>query len=137
MNVQQDTSMVARNPSLLHVDHAPLQGLLRRKGDGVHDKIKLAPFLRDTFEHRLHLTGGADVERHEDRSFQFARERLDEFLRLVVEVGHRHLCAEGAEGLGTAPGDRLIVGNADDEAFLAFEKFGLNFRNHARSLFLF
>ena len=57
------------------------------------------------------------------------RERLDEFLRLVVQIGDGQLGAEGAEGLGAAPGDRLVVGNADDEAFLAFEKLGFHGRN--------
>ena len=113
-----------------HVDDAALQRLLGREGDGVDDKIELAPVLGDTFEDRLHLAGRAHVERHHDRSFQLAGERLDVFLRLVVEIGHRQLRPERPERLGAAPRDRLVVGNADDEAPLAFEQLGLGGGNH-------
>ena len=64
----------------------------------------------------------AHVQRHEDRRLELARQRLDEALRLLVEIGDRELGAERAEGLGAAPGDRLVVGDADDQALLAFEQ---------------
>ena len=115
-----------------HVDDAPLQRVLRRKGDGVHDEIELAPVLGDALEHRLHLAGRVHVERHDDRRFELARERLDVFLRLVVEIGHGDLGAERPERLGAAPGDRIFVGDADDEALLAFEELGFDGGDHGR-----
>ena len=73
------------------------------------------------------------VHRHEDRRLDLAGQRLDVGLRLVVEVGDRELGAEGAEGAGAAPGDRAVVGDADDQALLAFEELGLHGgEGHAR-----
>ena len=68
--------------------------------------------------------GDAHVERHEDRRFQLSRQRLDIFLRLFVQIGDRQIGAECAERPGAAPGNRLIVGNANDESLLAFEQLG-------------
>ena len=58
------------------------------------------------------------------------RERLDEFLGLFVEIGDRELRAERAKCLGAAPGDRMLVGDADDQAALAFEQRRLGERDH-------
>ena len=85
-------------------------------------EIERAPLLADALEHRLHLALDADVERHDDRRLELARQRLDEFLGLVVQIGDRELGAERAERLGAAPGDGLIVGDADDQPSLAFEQ---------------
>jgi hypothetical protein len=77
--------------------------------------------------------GGAHVERHQDRGFELAGERLDVFLCFVVEVGHRQLGAERPESLGAAPGDRLLIGDADDETSLAFEELGFDDGDHETS----
>ena len=130
MNVQQDTSMVVEKAVARHIDDAALQRVLGRKGDRVHDEIELAPVLADAFEHRLHLAGRVHVERHEDRRFELAGQRLDVFLRLVVEIGDRELRAERPERLGATPGDRVIVGDADDQSLLAFQQLGLHGGNH-------
>ena len=73
------------------------------------------------------------VERHDDRSFQLAGERLDVFLGLVIQIGDGQLGPERAESLGASPGDRIFVGNADNEASLAFEELGFRGGNHGRS----
>ena len=83
----------------------------------MHDEVELAPFLGDALEHCLHLAGHAHVERHEDRRLQLARQRLDIVLRLFVQISDCQLGPEGAERLGAAPGDGLIVGDANDQAF--------------------
>src|SRR5207245_3498506 len=56
--------------------------------------------------------------------------RLDVFLRLVVEIGHGELSSERPECFSAAPSDRIFIGNADDEAFLALEQLGLYDGNH-------
>src|SRR6201986_5053128 len=89
------------------------------------DESALAPFLRNPFKDRFHLARREHVERHHDRRLDFACERFDVFLRLLVEIGHREFRAERPERLGASPGDRILVGDADDEAFLAFEELGL------------
>ena len=62
------------------------------------------------------------------------RQRLDVFLRLVVQIRDGELRAEGAERGGAAPCDRLLVGDADDEALLAFEQFSFDNRDHRNAL---
>src|SRR5262249_43149578 len=68
-----------------------------------------------------------------ERCAQLAGERLHMGLRLVVEIGHGDLGAEGVERLGAAPGDRMLVGDADDEPLLALEQRRLGSRDHGRS----
>src|SRR5262249_52917832 len=51
---------------------------------------------------------------------------------LVVEVSHRQFRPEGAERLGAAPGDRLIVGDADDQPAFSLEELGFDGGNRAR-----
>ena len=62
------------------------------------------------------------------------RQRLDIFLGLVVEIGDGELRAERAESLGAAPGDRVLVGDADDQTFLAFEQLRFHRREFRRRL---
>jgi len=50
----------------------------------------------------------------------------------VVEISHRQLGAEGAELPRAAPGDPLIVDDADDQHFLAFKQLGFGGRNRSR-----
>src|ERR1700752_1886661 len=85
-------------------------------------KIELAPLLCDALEHLLHLPFDGDVERQEDRGVQVLCERLHVFLRLVVQIGDGEIRAERPKSLGTAPCDRLVVGNADDETLASLER---------------
>ena len=124
-NDQTETSIVVWKPARGHVGHPAAQGLLGREGDRVDDEVERAPVGRDPVEHRLELALGHHVHRHEDRRLDLARQRLDVRLRLVVEVGDRELGAERAEGAGAAPGDRAVVGDADDQAPAALEQLRL------------
>ena len=114
----------------LDVYDSSLQRLLRRKRDRVDHEIEFTPVLGDALEHRLHLPRRSHVERHQDRRFELTRQRLDVCLRLVVEIGHGKLGAECPECLGAAPRDRILVGDADDKAFLALEQLGFHDGNH-------
>ena len=89
------------------------------------DEIQLSPILRDAVEHRFHLAFLHHVQRQEQFGLDLARERLDVGLGLVGQVGDRKLGSERTEGAGTAPCDRLVVGDTDDQAALAFEQLGL------------
>ncbi len=53
---------------------------------------------------------------------QLLAERFNELSRLFVQVGDGQFRAQRAEGSGAAPGNRLIVGDADDQALLAVEE---------------
>ena len=117
-------------PFTLDIYDPSLQRLLRRERDRVDDEVEFPPFLSDAIEHGLHFAGRSDFERHQDGRFELARQRLDVFLRLVVEIGHGKLGAECPECLGAAPRDRILVGDADDKAFLALEQLGFHDGNH-------
>ncbi len=88
----------------------------------MQQEVELAPLLLDPLEHLLHLAFDHDVERHEDRRFQRLRQRLDVFLRLFVQIGDGEVGPQRTKRLGAAPRDRLIVGDADDQALLALER---------------
>ena len=75
-----------------------------------------------------------DIKRQANPRLEFLRKRLDMRPRLVVDIGDRQFCPERAKGLGAAPGDRLLVGDADDEALFAFEQLCFHCRNHCRIL---
>ena len=124
--------MVVRKPSRETSTTRPCSASFGEKAMEWTTKSSLPQSLRDALENRLHLARRVDIERHDNRRFKFAGKRLNIFLGFVVEIGHREFGAECAEGLGAAPGDRIFVGNADDEAFLAFEKLGFHSGYHHR-----
>ena len=76
MKVQHETSIVVRKPSRETSDDAALQRFLRRKCDRMDDKIEMAPLLGDAFEERFQLARLTDIERHDDRRFQLARQAV-------------------------------------------------------------
>src|SRR5262245_43103550 len=94
-----------------------MQRFFRRKRDRVQQDIELPPFLFDSLEYLLRLPFHIDIQRHENRCFQFPGERLDKPFRAIVQVGHSQLGAQGPKCFGTPPGNRLIVGDPYDQAF--------------------
>ena len=66
----------------------------------------------------LHLAGRLTSSGMKIGASSSRGQRLDEFLRLVVQIGDGELGAEGTKGLGAAPGDRLVVGDPDDQPLL-------------------
>ena len=76
----------------------------------------------DLVEHRLQLPVLAQVEWRQDLRLQLAGERLDMRLGLLAQIGHGEIGTEEAERLGTAPGDRLVVGDPGDQALAAGER---------------
>src|SRR5579859_807088 len=87
----------------------------------MEQKVELSPVLPDALEDLLSLALSVHVERHEDRRFQFFRQRLDMFLRAVVQIGNGQLRSKGTECLGASPGDRLVVCDADNQALASLE----------------
>src|SRR5262245_36903061 len=99
-----------------------MQRVLRLKFDRIQQEVELAPLLPDVLEHLLHLPFDGDIEWQEDRSLQILGERLDMLLRLLVQIGDRQLSAQRAKSLGAAPGNRLVVGDADDQSLASLER---------------
>mmetsp|Transcript_15010 Transcript_15010/g.58821 ORF Transcript_15010/g.58821 Transcript_15010/m.58821 type:complete len:311 (-) Transcript_15010:38-970(-) len=106
------------------VDDAAHQVGLGREGDGVDEKVQPAPLPRDGVEHRLQLAGLLHVQRQAQRGAHLLGQRLHMRPGLVVEPGQRQLGAGRVAGLGTAPGDALVVRDADDEAAAALQFAG-------------
>lgn len=73
-------------------------------------------------ENGLHLTRTVHLQRHHDRRIELPCERFDIFSRLVVVIGNRKFGAERPKSLGTTPGDRILIGDANDKASFTFEK---------------
>ena len=92
----------------------------------MHEKIEFAPYAGNLLEHCLHLAAGANVKRHHNRSLKRLRQRLNIFFGFVVQVSHSELGAQGSKCLCATPGDRLVVGNSDDQPFLALKKSGFH-----------
>src|SRR4051812_8971171 len=99
----------------------------------MHHKIETVPLASDAFKDRFHLPRRIHVERHHNPCIQFTGERLNMFLCLVVEISNREFRTECPEGFGATPGNRILVSNANDKAFLAFEELSLDDRNHLGS----
>src|SRR6476659_50968 len=116
----------------LYIDYTSLERGLGRKGDGMHHKIERIPIASDAFKDRFHLSRRIHVERHHDPGVQLTSKRLNIFLCFVVEIGDREFGTECPKGLGATPGNRIIVGNANDKAFLAFEELSFDGGNHFR-----
>src|ERR1700756_1896785 len=88
----------------------------------MNEKVQLSPLLGDAVEHRFRLALDTGIQRHENGGLQFTGKRLDELLRLVIEVGDPELGPERAERLGAAPCNGIVVGDADDQPTFAFEQ---------------
>ena len=65
------------------------------------------------------LAGVGHVAMAGDMRAEFGGQRLDALLEGVALIGQRDLGALVGAGLGDAPGDRPIVGDAEDQAALA------------------
>ena len=116
MKDQQETSIVSGNPSRGTSITRPPSVSLGEKAIEWTTKSSSPQFSAMRSNTASSWPSAHHVQRHEDRRLDLARERLDVGLGLVVEIGDRELGAEGAEGAGAAPGDRLVVGDADDQA---------------------
>ena len=101
----------------------PGQVLLAGKGNGMHKHIKAAPLVTKCPEQPfdlgavLHITGD---ERHRLVTLERCGQFFDILLHaLVRHVSKGELCALTVQSLGNAPGNRSLVRDTHDQAFLA------------------
>src|SRR6476646_932041 len=106
----------------LHVDDPTLQGFPRGESDGMDEKIQLSPILFNACENGFELSRFAHVQGHDDWRLELLSKRLDMLFGFVVEIGDGEVCTQCAEGLCAAPGNGLVVGDADDETLFSFER---------------
>src|SRR5262245_33245095 len=97
----------------------------------MNERVEAPPFRRDPLEHRFRLPRLRDVQWHDDLRFELFRQRGDELLGLLVEVGHCELGAERAQPFCAAPGDRLLVGDADDQGLASLKLRANALNRHA------
>src|SRR3954462_8467926 len=83
------------------------------------DEIDAAPFLPDSLEYGVDGRGIGDVAMAEQQAVELPGERLDAFLQRVALPGQRDLRAGRAGGPGNAPGNRTVIGDAENHAALA------------------
>ena len=68
------------------------------------------------------VAGIGDVAMAEQEPAEFLGQRLDALLQRVALPGERDLGAGRVAGLGDAPGDRAVVGDAEDHPALALHQ---------------
>ena len=117
------------------IEESALQVFLRRERDRVHEHVEAAPLARNFVEHGFELPGHGHVERQEELGRQLARKRLDIGTRLLVEIGDADVRTELAERACATIGDRLVVGDADDEGLASLQHLAWLVVAHACFLF--
>jgi hypothetical protein len=121
MKEWQDTSMASRKPSREQSTTRPCRSARGANAIECSREIESVPVSLDLLEHRLELAVNLDVKGHEDRRLERARQRFDVRLRLVVQIGDGELGAKRAESARAAPGDRVLIRDANHQALLALQ----------------
>ena len=98
---------------------AALQFLLVGVGDRMDHEIELAPNLPEPLEHRLQRAFRANVALHQFADAELFGQGCDALEEGVPLVGQSQFRAFCVNGLRNTPSDRMIVGNAHDQAALA------------------
>ena len=86
-------------------------------------EIERAPCLGERREHALDGRLVGHVAGQHQLGADLVRERLDPLLDGVALIGERDLGALVGHGLGDAPGDRAVIGDAEHDAALARHQF--------------
>src|SRR4029453_2151362 len=97
------------------IQQSALQVLLGCEGDRMDEAVQPTPASTDLVEQRLQLARNFDVERRHNLGAELLPKRLDVRPCFVVKPGNGELGARGTERFGAAKGNRLIVGDADDQ----------------------
>ena len=85
----------------------------------------ILPHLSPSFgEDRVDRRRIGDVAMAGDDRAELGGQRLDALLQRVALVGQRKFGSGIGAGLGDAPGDRTVVGDAHDDAALAVHQTG-------------
>ena len=85
-------------------------------------KSILPHFCLQHLEHRVDGGGIGDVAMAEQDTVELPGQRLDPLFQRIALPGQRDFRAGRAAGLGDAPGDRAVVGNAENHPALALHQ---------------
>ena len=101
---------------------AAVELILVGEGDRVHHEVDLAPFLPEHAEYGVDGRGIDDIAMAEQDAVEFLGERLDPLLQRVALPGERDLRPRRVAGPGDAPGNRAVVGDAENDPALALHQ---------------
>src|SRR5258708_1677437 len=85
----------------------------------MHNEVDLAPFLLQHLEHGVEGCRVGPVAMPEQETVDFPGQRLDAFLQRVTLPSQRDLRTRRMAGLCDAPGDRAVIGDAENHPALA------------------
>jgi len=91
-------------------------------GDGVDHEVDLAPFFLQDIEHGVDRRGVGDVAVTQQKSAKLLCQRFDPLLQRIALPGERDFRTRVVACLGNAPGDRAVVGDAEDHPALALHQ---------------
>ena len=117
------------------VEKAALKILLGRKGDRMDENVEPSPPDANLVKDRLQLSRDGNVNFARDRGFQLSGERFDKAPRLLVQPRNGEVGPDGAERLGAAVGDGILVGDSDHERFLPGQHWAQLYVAHPRAPF--
>ena len=101
------------------LDIAPGELVLVGKSDAMHDEIEAAPVLSDILEHGIDGRRIGDIAMADHIGTQFGGQRTHALFQSIALEREGQLRACGMAGLGNAPGNRAVVGDAHHKAALA------------------
>jgi hypothetical protein len=88
------------------------------------EEIDGPPRIGERLEHRLDASLVGHVARQNELRADLGGKGLDALFDSVALISERDLSALVAAGLGDAPGDGAVVGDAEHDAALARHQFG-------------
>ena len=91
----------------------------------MHDEVELAPQLFDFREDRVDRLGLRHVAAPDNGRAKLRGERTHALFERLDLIGERELGAGVGAGLCDAPGDRAIIGDAQNEALFSGENSGM------------
>ena len=115
-HVQRDAETLAR---CLHEWVVELR--LRRERGAVYEEVEPAELPIDRRSQLGDLLVARDVTRQEERLLERGGEIADVLFEPLARIGQRETRAGGSRCLGNRPGNRPLVGDADDEAVFPCE----------------
>ena len=118
--------MARANPARELSATRPCRSAAGGKGNRVQQEVQPPPARAQGVEDGFHLPVLLHVQGQLDGGLQLLCQRLDVGAGLLVQPGDGQLGPSGAEGARAAPGNAVLVGNADDQPL-----FAVQIKNHA------
>ena len=117
------TSRASANPSREVSTNSPVEVLALGEGQGVDEDVELAVRLAPAVEDALDVVVRLDVARLDEGRADRRRPAAGRACSMRLSTEEKPTVAPSrVEGLGDAPGDRVVVGDPEDQRLLAVEQ---------------